>query len=309
MKRILIGFLASLIAVTTMSAQDSERKQYLPEAGDYSIGIDIKPLFKYVSGLFNNYDRQTDLDFGGGQPSIYRPDLETMTDAERAELLEEYDDYLKYYPTVSVVFKYMITDRIAFKTNVGVLFDTDKAGSYSPDQQALLIDPLSNAKVVDLISDRKLGLSVQAGMEHRVGKKRIQGVFGYGLMFGFAGHSRNYSYGNEMTLINQWPEGSITGSMENYRILKEYTTVPDMFAGVYGSAGVECFVAPKIALGAEVSLCAGYQINPQKYELSEGYNQYTEVIEQHTELLEPFTASFQMSTRSLGGSLYLAFYF
>ena len=76
MKRSFMIFLVTCIACLSASAQETETKQYLPEAGDWSIGIDVKPVFKYVSGLFNNYDKQADLNFGGGQPSIYQPDVD-----------------------------------------------------------------------------------------------------------------------------------------------------------------------------------------------------------------------------------------
>lgn len=307
MKHILSSIIVCLTAVTSLAAQDDERKQYLPEAGDWSIGLDIKPVFNYVSGLFN--DSPTGLDLGGGQPSIFRPDWDSLSSSEKEALRDDYDDFLKYYPTVSIMGKYMLRDNLAIKANVGVLFDSDKQGSYSPDQQAQIVDPLSESKVANMQAEKTFGLSALAGVEYRIGRKRIQGVFGGGLLFGAAGHTRTYKYGNGMTPINQWPEGSISGAKEGYRKLKEFSETPNFYAGLYGSAGVECFVAPKVALGAEVSLCVGYQISPQKYEISEGYNPNTEVIEKHTELVEPLTASFLLSTRSLGGSLYLAFYF
>ncbi len=312
MKRIFSVFLVACVALVSASAQETEKKQYLPEAGDWSIGIDVKPVFKYVSGLFNNYDKQADLNFGGGQPSIYQPDMDSMSDEKSNALKGDYDDFLKYYPTVSIMGRYMLTDRLAVKANFGILYDVDKEGTYSPDQLAAIIDPLSQAKVANIKSTKKLGMSLQAGAEYRIGKKRIQGVFGGGLMFGISNDKTTYSYGNEMTIINQWPLGSEQSKdrpKEGYRPLKLFSKTPTIYAGLYGSAGVEVFVAPKISLGAEVSLCAGYLIKPQKFQISEGYNPDMGIIEKHTELIEPLTASFQLSTRNLGGSLYMAFYF
>lgn len=309
MKRLFMIFLVTCIACLSASAQETETKQYLPEAGDWSIGIDVKPVFKYVSGLFNNYDKQADLNFGGGQPSIYQPDMDSMSDEKYNALKGDYDDFLKYYPTVSLMGRYMLTDRLAVKANFGILYDVDKEGTYSPDQLAAILDPLSQAKVANIKSTKKLGMSLQAGAEYRIGKKRIQGVFGGGLMFGIANEKVKYSYGNDMTIINQRPEGSQWSSKDGYRKLKEFTKVPNIYVGLYGSAGVEFFVAPKISLGAEVSLCAGYMIKPQKFVLSEGYNPDTETIEKYTQLEEPLLGMFQISTRNLGGNLYMAFYF
>ena len=308
MKRIFSVFLVACVALVSASAQETEKKQYLPEAGDWSIGVDVKPIFKYVSGLFNNYGKQSNLDFGGGQPSIFRPDtsMVTLTDTTA------YSDYLQYYPTVSIMGKYMITDQLAVKVNLGLLYNTSKKGTYSEDQLAAILDPFSQSKVANVTATRQLGLSLQAGAEYRIGKKRIQGVFGGGLMFGVSNDKTTYSYGNEMTIINQWPLGSEQSkenAKEGYRPLKLFSKTPTIYAGLYGSAGVEVFVAPMISLGAEVSLCAGYLIKPQKFQISEGYNPEMEIIEKHTELIEPLTASFQLSIRNLGGSLYMAFYF
>lgn len=309
MKRIFSVFLVACVALVSASAQETEKKQYLPEAGDWSIGVDVKPIFKYVSGLFNNYGKQSNLDFGGGQPSIFRPDTSMVTSLTDTT---GYSDYLQYYPTVSVMGKYMITDQLAVKVNLGLLYKTSKKGTYSEDQLAEILDPFSQSKVANVTATRQLGLSLQAGAEYRIGKKRIQGVFGGGLMFGISNDKTTYSYGNEMTIINQWPLGSEKSKekpKEGYRILKQFSKTPTIYAGLYGSAGVEVFVAPKISLGAEVSLCAGYLIKPQKFQISEGYNPDMGIIEKHTELIEPLTASFQLSTRNLGGSLYMAFYF
>ena len=174
------------------------------------------------------------------------------------------------------------------------------------------MDPLSNAKVADYRSSRNTGISLLAGAEYRLGKKRIQGVFGAGVLVGVRKSVVNYSYGNEMTTINQKP--TVAPNFSNvwngdYRIVKEFSGRPSIYAGLTGSAGVEFFVAPKIALGAEVSLVAAYNFNQQTYTFSEGYNTSTEMIEKKTDLVSPMTGSFYLGTQNLGGSLYVSFYF
>lgn len=298
MKKIISILLLAAVASLSLTAQETEEKQYLPEAGDWSIGFDVKPVFKYVGGLFNNYDKQSTLEnFPAGQPSIYQP----------ADDHDDFKDYM-YYPTASIMGRYMLTDKLAIKANVGVVLENKKSGAYVLDDAATILDPLSDSKVGDFKNTRTTGISVQAGVEYRLGKKRIQGIFGGGILFGLQSCKEVYTYGNEMTLINQQPTSNYQYN-EGYRVLNSFSKQPDYFAGLYGSAGVEFFVAPKVALGAEVSLCAGYSVKQQKFTVSEGYNTSTEVIETRTDLNEPLTAGFQLSTRNLGGSLYLAFYF
>lgn len=286
MKKIFSLLLAASVAVLSLSAQETEKKQYLPEEGDWSIGFDAKPILNFVGNVFNGATNN-ELESFGGEPSL--------TDNG---------------PTVSLMGKYMLTDNFAVKANLGVLVKSVNNASYIQDDAATILDPLSNNKVADYTSSKERGLSLMAGVEYRVGKKRIQGVFGGGLLLGVKSNVVKYSYGNQMTDINQHPtvaNNSVWAG--NYRTLKEFSDVPNFYAGLVGTAGVEFFVAPKVALGAEVSLVAAYNINQQRYTLSEGYNTSTEIIETKTDLVSPRTGSFNLETKNLGGSLYLAFYF
>lgn len=288
MKKILSIILAAGVAVLSLSAQETETKQYLPEEGDWAIGFDAKPVLNFVGNVFNGstYNEFTPL---GGEPSLLNG------------------------PTVSLMGKYMLTDELALKANVGVLVDNNKAAYYVQDNAAAVLNPLSHAKVADIRNKRTTGVSLMAGAEYRVGKKRVQGVFGGGLLVGIEKSIINYSYGNSMTTINQKPTTTEKfkdiWSEDNYRLLKQYSGTPDFLVGLVGSAGVEFFVAPKIALGAEVSLCAAYTVTQQTYTISEGYNTSTEVIEKRTDLVSPLFGSFSLSTKNLGGSLYMSFYF
>ncbi len=286
MKKILSVILAAGMTVMGLAAQETEKKQYLPEEGDWAIGFDAKPVLDFVGNIFNG-NTDNSMNPLGGEPT------------------------LSTCPTVSLMGKYMLTDQLAVKANVGVYVHNDKNAYYVQDDAATVLDPLSDAKVADYQSKRYTGLSLMGGVEYRVGKKRIQGVFGGGLVFGVSKELVKYSYGNQMTEINQQP--TVSGYLDvwhgTYRTLKEYSGRPHFYAGLIGTAGVEFFVAPKIALGAEVSLCAAYHVRPQTYTLSEGYNASTEVIEKKTDLVSPVTGGFQLGTHNMGGSLYLAFYF
>lgn len=287
MKKIVSLLLAAGMAVLSLSAQETEKKQYLPEAGDWAIGFDAKPILNYVGNVFNGTEDNEFKPLGG-------------------------ESALDYGPTVSLMGKYMLTDEFALKANIGVLLENDKQAYYVQDDAATVLDPLADAKVADYKATRRTGVSLLAGAEYRLGKKRIQGVFGAGVLFGLNKTLINYSYGNEMTSINQRP--SVAENFNNvwskgYRTIKEFTGRPDFYAGVAASAGVEFFVAPKLSLGAEVSLVAAYNIKQQTYTYSEGYNPATEIIERKTDLVSPMTGTFYLGTQNLGGSLYLSFFF
>ena len=283
MKRLSLIIVALCMSFVIMSAQDKEQRDFLPKAGDWAISIDAKPLLNFVGNLFNNTSDNDISSFGGGEPTLLNG------------------------PTASIMCKYMLTDNFALKTNVGVLISNSKIAGYVSDDAASMLDPLADAKVADIRNTRTTGLSLMAGAEYRIGKKKIQGVFGGGLLIGVEEKLQKYQYGNAVTEINQTPTSYFTTAA--YRPLKNYSQTPDVFAGLVGTIGVEYFISPKIALGTEVSLCMGYSFKQQTYELSEGYNQSTKNVEERVNLISPSTSSFSMETKNLGGSLYLSFYF
>lgn len=298
MRKLLSLLLVAFVAIGNIAAQDVEEKVYLPEAGDWAIGFDAKPLLNFVGNVFNGSFSNTMDDFGGGEPTL---DLNAFNSQNSSVFTS---------PTVSLMAKYMITDNLAFKTNVGILINNDKTAAYVRDDAAYVLDPLSEAKVADVCNQRNTGFSLLAGLEYRVGKKRVQGVFGGGLLVGVETQVTKYRYGNEMTELNQRPTTSgMVSPNSAYRPVKQYGGEPNVIAGLVGSAGVEWFVAPKIALGAEVSLCAAYTFNRQQYTVSQGYNATLKAVEERVDLTTPATAEFSLGTKNLGGSLYMAFYF
>ena len=173
MRKLLSLLLVAFVAIGNIAAQDVEEKVYLPEAGDWAIGFDAKPLLNFVGNVFNGSYSNTMDDFGGGEPTL---DLNAFN-SQNSSIFNS--------PTVSLMAKYMITDNLAFKTNVGILVNNDKTAAYVRDDAAYVLDPLSEAKVADIRNQRNTGFSLLAGLEYRVGKKRVQGVFGGGLLVGF----------------------------------------------------------------------------------------------------------------------------
>jgi hypothetical protein len=180
--------------------------------------------------------------------------------------------------------------------------------SYVTDDIAAVNDPLSEAKVIDIRNINRNGLSAMLGGEYRTGRRRIQGVSGAGLIIGYNKSKTTYNYGNEMNEINQMPTIAWSTYTSGYRTLTS-KTASNVFFGAAASVGVECFVAPKISLGAEVNLAAYYVRGGQEYVISEGYNNIKGVVESRCDTKSPGNRSFRFGTENLGGSLYMAFYF
>lgn len=277
-------------------AEEKQQKQYLPEEGDWALGIDVVPILKYIGNAFNGTDGSNGLDHVGGTPF-------TSGHFGNQGLM----------PTVSIMGKYMLTDEWAVRANVGLMISSANDKAYSPDDKALLTNPFSEAKVVDGARYDRNGMSMLLGAEYRKGARRIQGVFGAGLLFAFQNSKETYSWGNALTEINQSPTSHAFANMPilptGYRALKQNGAGSDFYLGLTGSAGIEWFVAPKIALGAEVNLSLYYIFGTQTYVESEGYNATLGKVETRTDLYAPGSNGIYFGTESLGGSLYMTFYF
>lgn len=296
MKKIIAIILSACLFPAMLWAEDKEQKQYLPEEGDWALGIDVVPILKYIGNAFNGTNGSNELSHVGGTPF-------TSGKFGGQGLM----------PTVSIMGKYMLTDEWAVRANVGLMISSANDKAYSIDDKALAENPFSEAKVVDGARYDRNGMSMLLGAEYRKGSRRIQGVFGAGLLFAFQNSKETYSWGNALTEINQSPTSHSFANMPTlptgYRALKQNGAGSDFYLGLTGSAGVEWFVAPKIALGAEVNLSLYYIFGTQTYVESEGYNATLGKVETRTDLYAPGSNGIYFGTESLGGSLYMTFYF
>lgn len=298
MKKLIAIILSVCLFPAMLGAEEKEKKQYLPEEGDWALGIDVVPVLRYIGNAFNGTNGTNEITHVGGTPFT----------SGNAHFRDR-----GLMPDVSIMGKYMLTDEWALRANIGLMISAENEKAYSINDQALLANPLSEAKVTDGVRHERNGVSMMLGAEYRKGSRRVQGVFGGGLLFAFQNNKDTYSWGNAFTEINQSPSSYTFAGMPNvpagYRVLKQNGTGSDVYLGLTGSAGIEWFVAPKIALGAEVNLSLYYIFGSQTYVESEGYNTTSGKIDTRTDLLSPGDNGIYFGTESLGGSLYMTFYF
>lgn len=275
-----------------MAAQETATQSYLPQKGDWAFGVDVVPLLKTIGGSYNSNEEP------GVGGTVFSPDIEST--------------YVK--PNVSVMGKYMLTDKWAVKVNLGVVFTNKNRKLYTTDDLSAAI-ATGEEKVVDARRSTRSGGSLMAGMEYRLGSHRVQGVFGAGLLFGFTTDKVKYSYGNTMTDLNQhpttafpYPDGAGVVP-DGYRVISNSFDGPNFVVGAYGSAGVEWFVAPKISLGASVDLYLYGALASKGIVKSEGYSEAYQKVVERTDLYTPGNTGFNFGTDNIGGSLYMTFYF
>jgi hypothetical protein len=261
MKKIILSLFLCLLALSFATAQEGENSlkpfvnakgiPYLPEAGDFALGVDASPFLKYLGNLFNQEGTNEAPTFGN---------------------------------EIAIFGKYFIEDNRAIRARLSMEFSNTKYKQTVQDDYELLAHPTNvYATGIDTKSDLKSDILLALGYEFRRGKGRLQGFYGADLLLGYKGFKTEYDYANPLTAANQAPSSydfeAQTPGRRNVRIL-ENKQAAGFVLGVDAFVGVEYFVTPLISVGGEVNLGFlydnGQRQNEIKYErfLGDGVQEY-----------------------------------
>lgn len=220
-------FVASLFLATATFAQDGltskKGEAYLPEAGDWSIGIDANPILNYAGNLFSGSTATNTI---GAGATWHAPNMAI---------------YGKMFKDETTAYRGML--RIGFGSNtVTNTFDTSTVfGTVS--------------ELTDEMKTSYNSIVLGGGIEKRRGNTRIQGVYGGMIMIGFGGSSTTYDYGHDFSDNGPatWTTNFISGTTTsgNGPRTTESKNGSTFMLGLQGFIGVEWFFAPKVSLGAE----------------------------------------------------------
>jgi len=186
----------------------------LPTAGTWALGVDASPFFDYFGRMFSD-DGANAPTFNGG----------------------------------TFVVRYFLQDNRAlrFRTTINIW----------SDKSVTLVDKIGSTtgEYVENIWQRSsASVSLFFGTERRVGRTRLQGIYGIegSLGFGSAGTRLTNTFGNPLSADNH--------GWNNWRTLEDR---PGMMFSVGANifAGVEYFIAPGISLGAHVGYGINFRIN------------------------------------------------
>ena len=188
--------------------------------------------------------------------------------------------------------RYFLSERSAIRASLDFGFNTsitrtfeDEAGN--PDNEVTNIRRAAN---------NSFGLSV--GYEFRRGTGRLQAFYGAEVLLGLSGGRTNYTWGNDLSEDNP---------LSWWRTTQERPGL-GFGAGLGGFVGVEYFITPRIAVGAEVGLSLVYSnIGRGATDQERWFNDEIE-----TRTLDGMwsTGGFMFSTNSMsGGSIFLSFFF
>lgn len=252
--------------------------QVLPVAGDYALGIDAAPFFKYLGNMFNGNTGNNSPTFDGFGTQIYG--------------------------------KYFLTDQTAVRARLSFDFGSDRL-SHTVTQDP--IDPLNpNKTTVDYFTTDNSKVNLSLGYEFRRGYRRLQGFYGAEVGLGFSSMTKKYSYGNVMTAANQtptsWDFENGTESNLAARMLKSSNGML-INAGLNGFVGVEYFVAPKLSIGGELQLGVYGQMSTLGSSKYEQYNAHTGNVENYTHRINKGAANNIHFKTLATGSLFVMFHF
>lgn len=219
--------------VSGISAQEIVSKKgepFLPEAGDWAIGIDVAPFFDFIGNLAN------------GNQSNNSPSFD-------------------YTNSVQLFGKWFKTESLVWRGRLRLVgLNTAKMVGYvSDDLNRDPNDPF--AQVEDEWKASRMNTTLGFGIEKRKGKTKLQGFYGGEVVINFSSGSNKYTYGNSITDTNVFPNtynfGNNTNPNNGYRVIEEKFGT-SYFFGVRPFIGAEYFIFPKISIGGEFGYTIGF---------------------------------------------------
>jgi hypothetical protein len=205
--------------------------RYLPVKGDYAIGIEVDPFFKYIGNMFNNTSNNASPFASGYKGGIYG--------------------------------KYFLENNRAIRAKLNLNIYSEGIDGVVPNDGRLPNDPFATG--VDEKKMSRTEVELLAGYEFRRGHGRVQGFYGGEVGIGIGAGKDKYTYANPFTELNQNPStsdfnegtpgtpvqpGVVSASARPTE--RKYGTAFE--ATIAGFVGVEYFFAPHISMGAEFNL-------------------------------------------------------
>ena len=231
--------LALALGVTSVFAQDLTSKKgeaYLPEAGDWAIGIDATPFLGYFGNFF------------GGNGLNTAPSWNFLTTNQ------------------TITGKYFVESGMAYRGSLRLNFGSDKMRERVADRTPVTTPPTTADAVGATVENRMRSsynnIALSGGLEWRKGTTRLQGFYGAELGVGFGATKDIYEYGNALsadiavaggddmdgTNVDLFGGPNALGTPS--RVL-ERDNGSTMIVGLRGFIGAEYFVLPKLAVGGE----------------------------------------------------------
>ncbi|PIB35416.1 hypothetical protein BFP72_08410 [Reichenbachiella sp. 5M10] len=257
--------------------------EVLPQAGDWSVGINATTALNYVGNIFTSTSNNN----------------------------SAWWQYKGSVAPLVIQGKYFVSGTTAYRLGLNLNFHSSTDYYQVVDDNATSPD----AYVEDVLKASRGGATILVGIEKRKGSGRVQGVYGADVYFSFASSTKySYEYGNAITETNQTPSYSApqysTGTntpSQGYRN-SELKYSSNWGAGVQGFIGVEVFVFPKISLGGMFTWAVTYTNQGPEYVSEEAWDAQASKVEEYT-VASDNGYDLNAGIGNMGGQVSLNFYF
>lgn len=279
--------LISCVSFAKGGSEGDTRKtvEFLPQAGDVTLGLNMVPFFNYFGNMLNGSSNNgINMNEIGGNSILPSDGLASSN--------------------FSIFGKYFLTDRTAIRINLGIAANNQTNKYYTKD----VTDDNGENQVEDAWKQIHSGFSLAAGYEWRRGYRRLQGFWGAQVMMAYYSKSNSYTYGNDMTQAHQSPSTGIPGMDPAERTLSQ--DLGSTFTGGFGGfVGVEYYFARKMSIGCEVSLNMLFSKGGKTEKEMEYYDRESRRVETKTTKTGAGSNGFHFGTENIGTSLFVAFTF
>lgn len=226
-------FVFSMMAVVAQPVS-KKGEPFLPEAGEYALGIDAAPFLFYLGNMFSANGNQAP------NAAFNNPEL-------------------------AISLKMFRRDDLAYRYRVRLGLLSNSWNGFQPEFSNVATD--NNVK--DTYNRTVSNVYVSYGFEKRKGTTRIQGFYGIEGGIGLGTERHTFSYGNgieanntvpnrtEFELVFQEsPENDVTNFTDNNAFITDYNLGTRFMLGARAFVGAEIFVFPKVSIGVEFGLAA-----------------------------------------------------
>jgi hypothetical protein len=215
MKKLFLSAMIICLSVFYSHAQITDTPDYLPEEGDFGIGINGTPILNFVGNLFSDTHNNLNL----SEQNLH--------------------------------FRYFLSDDAALRTQIGIGLNSNTTRILVRDDAAFIVDPRTDERTVDYRTTTNQSHSLMIGYQLFRGERRLRGFYGADLGIAYSKTTLTYEYGNEMTANNPTPTTAwayfITRPLQEKR-----DPVTSLSLGAF--TGGEYYLIPQLCIGLEVGL-------------------------------------------------------
>lgn len=246
MKRVIMLFAATFLVASVygQNLRSKNGERILPQAQDWSIGIDANPFFSYLKGFIGQGNNATTPSFN------YLLNNQMITG--------------KYFVQSDMAIRASL--RLGVRSNNQTVMVGDRAATGTPTFPAV------PGMVENEMESRGTTIGLSVGAEKRRGNTRLQGFYGGEIGFWTSGNRTEYNYGNALSTSSTNPVGVdaaadafgtganiTTDTYGNTARITERDFGNTFQIGLRGFIGAEYFIFPKISIGGEFGWGLGFQ--------------------------------------------------